>query len=133
MKLLLVMPVTNATLERSFSALQRIKSYLRATMSQERLNSLLTLHIHMENALALSLSDIDNDFVSAKENRMTKFGKEVGCVLHKNSSVTTQQPRSRYLVAIQVGYYEPPVLRNFIQCLLCHCLLHLNGFPNCEF
>ena len=44
-------------------------------MSQERLNSLLTLHIHKENALALSLHDIGNNFVSAKENRMTKFGK----------------------------------------------------------
>ena len=33
MKLLLVMPATNATSERSFSALRRIKSYLRATMS----------------------------------------------------------------------------------------------------
>ena len=43
-------------------------------MSQERLNSLLTLHIHKENALALSLSDISNNFVSAKENRMTRFG-----------------------------------------------------------
>lgn len=75
LKLLLVMPATNATSERSFSALRRIKSYLRATMSQERLNSLLTLHIYKENALALSLSDIGNDFVSAKENRMTKFGK----------------------------------------------------------
>ena len=39
MKLLLVMPATNATLERSFSALRRIKSYLQATMSQERLTA----------------------------------------------------------------------------------------------
>ena len=36
--LILVMPVPNAVSERSFSALRRIKSYLRATMSQERLN-----------------------------------------------------------------------------------------------
>ena len=69
------MPATNATSERSFSALGRIKSYLRATMSQELLNNLLTLHIHKENTLALSLADIGNDFVSAKENRMTMFGK----------------------------------------------------------
>ena len=75
MKLLLVMPATNATSERSFSALRRIKSYLRATMSQERLNSLLTLHIHKENTLKLNLADIGSDFVSAKENRTTMFGK----------------------------------------------------------
>ena len=75
MKLLLVMPATNATSERSFSTLRRIKSYLRATMSQERLNSLLTLHIRKENTLKLNLADIGSDFVSAKENRTTMFGK----------------------------------------------------------
>lgn len=37
LKLLLVMPATNATSERSFSSLRRIKSYLRSTMNQERL------------------------------------------------------------------------------------------------
>ena len=79
MKLLLVMPATNATSERSFSTLRRVKSYLWATMSQERLNSLLTLHIHKENTLALCLADIGNDFVSSKENRMNKFGKFLLC------------------------------------------------------
>ena len=74
MKLLLVMPATNATSQRSFSALQRIKSYLQATMLQERLNNLLTLHIHKENGLMLNLADIGNDFINAKENRKTMFG-----------------------------------------------------------
>ena len=32
-------PATNSTLERSFSALRRIKSHLKSTMSQSRLNS----------------------------------------------------------------------------------------------
>ena len=41
MKLLLVMPATNATSERSFSALRRIKTYLRTTMTQQRLNHLM--------------------------------------------------------------------------------------------
>ena len=34
-KLLLVMPATNAESERSFSAIRRIKTYLRSTMSQQ--------------------------------------------------------------------------------------------------
>lgn len=38
LQLILVMPATNASSERSFSALRRVKSYLRATMKQERLN-----------------------------------------------------------------------------------------------
>ena len=48
LKLLLVMPATNATSERSFSALRRIKTYLRTTMIQMRLNSLMVLHIHSQ-------------------------------------------------------------------------------------
>ena len=48
LKLVLVMPSTNAISERSFSALRRVKTYLRSTMTQVRLNSLLTLHVHKE-------------------------------------------------------------------------------------
>ena len=38
LSLVLVMSATNAVSERSFSCLRRLKSYLRATMSQSRLN-----------------------------------------------------------------------------------------------
>jgi len=37
-ELLLVVPASSATAERSFSALRRLKTYLRATMWHERLN-----------------------------------------------------------------------------------------------
>ena len=40
-KLILVMPATNATSERSFSALKRVKTFLRSTMTQSRLNHLM--------------------------------------------------------------------------------------------
>ena len=54
LQLVLVMPATNATSERSFSALRRVKSYLRSTMGQERLNSLLMLHVHKDLRVANS-------------------------------------------------------------------------------
>ena len=47
-ELILVMPATNVTSEGSFSALRRLKNYLRSTMSQERLNHLMIMHIHKE-------------------------------------------------------------------------------------
>ena len=42
------MPATNVTSERSFSALRRVKSYLRSTMSQQRMNNLMLLHVHKD-------------------------------------------------------------------------------------
>ncbi len=47
-KLILVMPASNATSERSFSALRRVKTYLRSTMTQCRLNNLMVLHVHRD-------------------------------------------------------------------------------------
>lgn len=67
LNLILVMPATNATSERSFSALRRVKTYLRTTMTQERLNHLMVLHVHRESTDAMDLREIANDFVSYKE------------------------------------------------------------------
>ena len=74
-KLILVMPATNASSERSFSALRRIKTYLRATMKQDRLVYLMVLHIHREPTDKLDLISIANLFVSGSEHRQTLFGK----------------------------------------------------------
>ena len=48
MKILLVMPATNASSEHSFSGLRRIKTYLRTAMTQKRLNDLMVLNIPIE-------------------------------------------------------------------------------------
>ena len=41
-------PITTCECERSISSLRRLKSYLRSTMSQNRLNRLAALHIHRD-------------------------------------------------------------------------------------
>lgn len=46
LKLFLILPTNTATCERSFSTLKRIKTYLRSTTSQDRLNNLAILYIH---------------------------------------------------------------------------------------
>ena len=48
LKLILVMPATNAISERSSSALKRVKTYLRTTMTQQRPNHLMLLHVHKD-------------------------------------------------------------------------------------
>ena len=74
-KLLLVLPATNAVSERSFSALKRVKTYLRSTTGDSRLNHLMMLHVHKDRTDALTLVDVANDFVGEKENRKQLFGK----------------------------------------------------------
>ena len=64
-ELILVMPATNATSERSFSALRRIKSYLRTTMSQQRLNNLMVLFIHRDSLDEMNLEEVADEFISA--------------------------------------------------------------------
>ena len=74
MKLILVMPATNATSERTFSALRRIKSYLRSTMSQVRLNHLMVLHVHKALTDTIKLENIADEFVSSSQHRTKVFG-----------------------------------------------------------
>ena len=75
LQLVLVMPATNATSERSFSALRRVKSYLRSTMGEERLSNLLMLHVHKDLTDSLDLLEVANSFVSDSEHRRRIFGK----------------------------------------------------------
>ena len=56
--ILLVIPAANATSERTFSALRRVKTYLRSTMTQTRMNNLITLHVHKERTDAPNLKAI---------------------------------------------------------------------------
>ena len=45
LQLVLTIVVSTASCERSFSALKRIKTYLRSTMSEQRLNDIALLSI----------------------------------------------------------------------------------------
>jgi len=74
-KLILVMPATNAASERSFSALRRLKTWLRTTTTQSRLNWCMLLHIHKERNNALSLTSVGNKFISRNESRAHLFGE----------------------------------------------------------
>lgn len=68
------MPATNAVSERSFSALKRIKTYLRSTTGDSRLNHLMVLHFHKEMTDNIDLVKAANTFVGAKERRKNIFG-----------------------------------------------------------
>ena len=55
-QILATLPVTSCSCERSISVLRRLKTYLRSTMSQDRLNYLTLLHIHREDFSIIHLN-----------------------------------------------------------------------------
>ena len=73
-KLVIVSPATNAVSERSFSALKRLKSYLRSTTGDNRLNHLMVLHVHQDKTDRLDLKKVANEFVGNNDNRKRVFG-----------------------------------------------------------
>ena len=75
LQLILIMPATNSTSERSFSALRCVKSYLRSTMRQERLNYLMLLHVHKDRTDALDLKAVVNDFIEDSPHRCGIYAK----------------------------------------------------------
>ncbi|KAK3909764.1 52 kDa repressor of the inhibitor of the protein kinase, partial [Frankliniella fusca] len=52
LSVLTTLPVSNASAERSFSALRRLKSWLRTTMSQNRLRGLALMHVHRDEEIS---------------------------------------------------------------------------------
>ena len=58
----ITIPVTTATLERTFSALRRLKTYLQTTIGQECLNHLLLLYCHKARNDAIDFSRIASTF-----------------------------------------------------------------------
>lgn len=74
-RLILVMPSTNASSERSFSTMKRLKTYLRSSMGQSRLNHLMVLNIHKEALDDMDVVSIAKEFVQANEHRLHVFGK----------------------------------------------------------
>jgi len=76
-KFLVVLPASNATAERSFSTLRRLKNYLRLTgpMTQERLNYVAVHHVHKTRVNALDINKIKQRFIYANEYRCSVFGQ----------------------------------------------------------
>lgn len=70
-QLICTFPVTTSTAERSFSALRRIKSYLRCTMSEERLNGLASLHINREISEKLNPEEVLEMFAKKHKRKLS--------------------------------------------------------------
>lgn len=70
-QLILTMPVSSANAERSFSALKRVKTYLRSTMAEQRLNNLCIMSIERElsSSLLENINPVLDTFAQMKNRR----------------------------------------------------------------
>lgn len=75
-KLVLTVPVTSCTSERSFSTLRRIKTYLRSPMGQARLNHVAILQGHKHLTRKINLNMVANEFISRSASRRNTFHVE---------------------------------------------------------
>ena len=71
---ILVLPCSSTEPERSFSTLRRVKTWLRSTMTQARLNHMCILTVHDDVADSIELNKIAGDFISKSSNRQQLFG-----------------------------------------------------------
>ncbi|XP_066265791.1 zinc finger MYM-type protein 1-like [Branchiostoma lanceolatum] len=75
LRLYLTVPITSATSERAFSSLKRLLTYLRSTMTEQRLNNCMLPHVHKDIVDDMDLNAIATEFVSLNQERMRYFGK----------------------------------------------------------
>ena len=68
MLILVCMPVTTATAERSFSVMRRVKTYLRSTMTTERLSALCMLHAYKD--FSVDIEKVIDSFATRKDRRL---------------------------------------------------------------
>ena len=68
LQILITIPISSASCERSISTLRNLKTYLRNTMVQDRLNGLALMHAHRE--MELDLEQIIDLFANLHPRRM---------------------------------------------------------------
>lgn len=73
-RVLLTIPVTVASAERSFSKLKLLKSYLRSSMSQDRLNGLAMISIENDILNDMDTQQLIETFATRNARRAARFG-----------------------------------------------------------
>lgn len=72
-ELLLTIPGSSCTNERSFSLMRRVKTYLRSTMGQQRLNNISILAAYRELSDQTNMDEIVDDFINQNNLRKATF------------------------------------------------------------
>ncbi|KAL4558931.1 hypothetical protein LXL04_037136 [Taraxacum kok-saghyz] len=107
-RILLTIPVTVAFVEKSFSKLNLLKSYLRSTMTQERLSGLATISIENEILESINYEELINQFAIKNARRASRI--IVKLVL--GESVKTAMAPPAVTTTLVTPKSNPPILRN---------------------
>ncbi|XP_059148433.1 uncharacterized protein LOC131935795 [Physella acuta] len=68
-RIFLTLPISSAGVERSFSRLKLLKTYIRSTMNEDRLSSLALITIERQLASDVDLKDVIDHFAKMKPRR----------------------------------------------------------------
>ena len=74
-QLLIVNPATSCTTERSFLTAQRLKSWLRASLTSKQFNAFAILNSNKDLMDKLDLKEIGNEFISKNDECFCQFGR----------------------------------------------------------
>ena len=68
-RIILTLPVSSCSAERSFSGLRHLKTYLRSRMTQERLNAIALMNTHKHILSCLNIENLVDNFISKSSVR----------------------------------------------------------------
>ena len=72
--MILSLPTSVASAERTFSCLRRIKTWLRSTMGQSRLTHLAIMNVHSTRISELDMMELMHNFIMKTSERQATFG-----------------------------------------------------------
>lgn len=73
-ELCICLPVSAASAERSFSALRRLKTWLRSSMTQKRLTHIALMHVHQNILDTVDVKELMKQFIEKTPERKATFG-----------------------------------------------------------
>ena len=74
-RLFLVMLATNASSERTFSRMKRIKMYLRNSTTKNSLKHCMVVHVHAEDVDKMNLIEITREFIEYRQMPLCIFDR----------------------------------------------------------
>ena len=77
LRIYLSLLVTNCSGERSFSALKRIKNYLRYTLKDEKLNHLALMHVESSGLWKLNFNNVLDQFVDRLTRKIFQVARYI--------------------------------------------------------